>query len=171
MLHKARTKAAEDYVFRKGRSQSKVYSSPNNAPKRPKYDKNSREDRVKAIEEEAQDISRILRFKEKHLSQAEAARNYRTCEQLTEEMMGLKSRKNELQVEKQLFDKKRKCAQRRQAKKRQDSHSSDFAGSTPSTSRCNTPFSPFQSSLISPPNVLLVLSAQTFLLSHQSTIT
>ena len=109
LLHKARTKAAEDYVFRKGRSQSKVYSSPNNAPKRPKYDKNSREDRVKAIEEEAQDISRILRFKEKHLSQAEAARNYRTCEQLTEEMMGLKSTKNEPQVEKQ---KKRKHAQR-----------------------------------------------------------
>ena len=153
LLQIARQKASENYVFKKGRSQSKVYCSPDSAPKRPKYDKESREDRVKAIEEEVQDISRILWFKEKRHSQAEAARNYRTCEQLTEEMMGLKSRKKELQVEKRLFDNKRKRAQRRDAKKQQDSHSSDFAGSTPSTSRCDTPFSPFQSSLMSPPNV------------------
>ena len=76
LLHKARTKAAENYVFKRGGSRSKVYDSPNNVPKRPKYNNDSREDRVKAIEEVVHDISRILRYKEKRLSQAEAARYY-----------------------------------------------------------------------------------------------
>ena len=94
-----------------------MYGNLDNAPKRPKYDNQARADRVKAIEEEVRDISRILQFKQKRLLQAEAARNYRTCEQLTEEMMGLRSRKNELQVGKRVFDRKGKRAQRRQAKK------------------------------------------------------
>lgn len=156
LLQKARKKAAENYVFKKGRSRSKAYGKPDSAPKRPKYDKEARDSRIKAIEEEVQDISRILKFKEKRLLQAEAAKNYRTCEQLTEEMMGLKSRKNELQVEKRLFDKKGKRAQRREAKRRQDSWSSDYAGSTPNSSRCETPvdglLSP-QGSFMSPPSV------------------
>ena len=82
LLQKAREKAAETYVFKKGRSRLKSYGAP-------KYDKDARNARVTVIEE---DITRILRFKEKRLLQAEAARNYKTCEQLTEDMMVLKAR-------------------------------------------------------------------------------
>ena len=147
LLQKAREKAARNYVFKKGRSRSKFYGDPVcETPKRPTLNKEAREDRLQAIEEEARDILRILQFKEKRLTQAEAARNYKTCEQLTEEMMALRSRRNEIDVEKCLLEKKGKRARRRQAKKPFDHRSSDYAGSTPS-SRCDTPLG----GLMSPP--------------------
>ena len=106
----ARKKIADEgYVFKKGHSWSKVYgdsatAEPAVTPKRPKYDKEMREERLKVIGEELRDISRMLLFKEKRLSQAEAARNYRLCEQ---QMMDLKSKKRELDAEKRLFEIKR----------------------------------------------------------------
>ena len=54
------------------------------------------------------DISRILQFKEKRLSQHEVDRNYHSCEQVTEEMMSLKGRKRELEGEKTILLKKAK---------------------------------------------------------------
>ena len=72
-----------------------------------------REDRLKAISEELNDISRILLFKEKRLSQSEAARNYKVCEQLTEDIMEHKSRRRELEAERRLFVQKVKRAKRR----------------------------------------------------------
>lgn len=47
LLEKARKKVAEDgYCFRKGRSRSKVYGDPDTSstPKRPKFDKEMREE-------------------------------------------------------------------------------------------------------------------------------
>ena len=110
LLEKARKKVADEgYVFKKGRSRSKLYGQPvtETTPKRPKYDKEMREERLKAIDEESRDISRMLLFKEKRLAQAEAGKNYRLCEQVTEEVMALKSRKRELNTEKHLFEQKK----------------------------------------------------------------
>ena len=106
------------------------------------------------IGEELGDISRILRFKEKRLSQAEAARNYRLCEQVTEEMMDLKSRRRDLETEKRLFEQKRRRAKKREAKVRQESESSDLDGGPSSRSRsttCSRSVTPVSSHLFSPP--------------------
>ena len=72
-------------------------------PRRPKFDEKMREERLHSIEQELTDIYRILQFKEKRLSQHEVDRNYRSCEQVTEEMMSLKGRKRELEGEKTIL--------------------------------------------------------------------
>lgn len=48
---------------------------------------------LRMVGEELSDISRMLHFKERHLSQAQAAKNGKQCEHVTEEIMGLKSRR------------------------------------------------------------------------------
>ena len=73
LLQEARKKVADDgYAFKKGRSQSKSYGHPEteSTPKRPKYNQELREERLRAIHEELDDISRMLLFKERHLSQS-----------------------------------------------------------------------------------------------------
>ena len=150
LLQKARRKVADDgYVFKKGRSRSKHYGIHDAAstPKRPKCDKEMREERLQTIEDEMSDIARMVRFKEKRLSQAEAGRNYKVCEQLTEEMMALKSRKRELDSEKRLFEQKKKRAKTREiriqrvSKEKQESEPSDLDGGPRSktTSTCSSP--------------------------------
>ena len=115
LLQKARKKVADDgYVFKKGQSRSKLYGQLDTTKsKRPKLDKDMREERLQAIDEEVKDIARMLQFKEKRLSQAEAGRNYKQCEQVTEEVMALKSRKRDLDAEKRLLEQKSKRAKRR----------------------------------------------------------
>ena len=77
----ARKKVADDgYVFKKGHSRSKIYGQSDilSAPKRPKYDKEAREEHIVATGEELSDISRLLAYKEKSLCQAENARSSRS---------------------------------------------------------------------------------------------
>ena len=138
LLQLARKKVADDgYVFKKGHSRSLVYGiSREPTPKRPKYSHEMRDNRIEAIEEEIDDISRIMRFKEKRLTQAEAAKKYAICEQLTIE---LRDRKRELEIEKMQFVKKGKRALKRRAEKmvpeaEKDTESSDVDGDCPSTS-------------------------------------
>ena len=155
LLEKARKKVADEgYVFKKGRSRSKSYGHPvtETTPKRPKYDREMREERLKAIDEEGRDISRMLLFKEKRLAQAESGKNYRLCEQVTDEVMVLKSRKRELNTEKHLFEQKKKRATRREARIRCESESSDLDGG-PSSSRSTTKsrsVTPLSSQIVSP---------------------
>lgn len=136
LLTKARKEVADTgYIFKKGHSRSKVYgqSATETAPKRPKYDKEIREKRLEAIDDELHDIAKVCAYKERRLSQAEAGRNYSLCEQITEEMMSLKSKKRELDTEKHLFEQKDKRAKRRQKRKFSESDYSDL-DSVPSTS-------------------------------------
>lgn len=144
LLEKARKRVAEDgYCFKKGCSRSKVYggSGTSSTPKRPKFDKEMREERIKQIQDDLNDLSRVLAFKEKRLAQCEAARNYRVCEQVTEEMMELKSRKRQLEVEKHIFEKKKKQASAREVRIRRASESddTDCAPASSNTSRSTTP--------------------------------
>lgn len=178
LLKLARKKVAEDgYVFKKGHSRSKIYgqAASSSTPKRTKYDEEMRAERLQNIEEELSDISRMLEFKGKRLSQHEAAKNYRSCEQVTEEMMALKERKRELEVEKALFVKKARRAKARQKKKYTlaTSGASDVpfsSPSSPSTSRSVTPvlrhMSPSQCSVGSPESP--ICSGQSVTLSNSS---
>ena len=95
-------------VFKKGHSRSKTYglSQDECAPKRPKFSQEMRENRIEAIEDELGDML----FKEKRLTQAEAAKKYTMCEQLTIEIKELRDRKRELELEKMQFVKKGKRA-------------------------------------------------------------
>jgi len=52
------------------------------------------------------DLSRLLKFKEKWLSQAESSRSYKACEQVSEEITSLKSKVTELQTEGDYLKKK-----------------------------------------------------------------
>lgn len=168
LLQLSRKKVAEDgYSFRKGHSRSKVYGLAESScqVKRPKFDEAMRDERLQSIEEELCDISRILQYKEKRLSQHEASKNYRLCEQVTEEMMDLKSKRRELEAEKAVFIKKARRAKARQNKRSarlaEDSESSDVDSILPkSRSRSKSltpglnspspsPCSPF-ASLVSP---------------------
>ena len=132
----------EGYVFKKGRSRSKLYGNPQAeaAPKRPKYSEDMREERMATIDEELRDISRIMHFKERRVMQAEAGKKYTICEQITEELMDLKSKKHELEVERRSFINKArraKCRQRRLQRK-EEVESSDVETEGPSSSRCST---------------------------------
>ena len=102
-----------------------------------------RADRVQNIEEELADISRILHFKEKSLLQHEVSKNYCLCEQVTEEMMTLKSKRHELEAEKAIFMKKERRAKARARKKcaivTSDDGSDVATCSRSSTSRSATP--------------------------------
>ena len=73
-------------------------SSIPSAPKRPKFHKEAREERIVALNDEVKDIARLLAYKEKSLSQAECACNYKLCEKITEELMALKSRRRDLKL-------------------------------------------------------------------------
>ena len=64
LLQLSRKKVAEDgYIFIKGHSRSKVYgqSDDTSTPRRAKYDE---EERLKNIEEELADITRMLHFRD-----------------------------------------------------------------------------------------------------------
>ena len=77
-----------------------------------------RADRVKSINDELSDIDRLLKLKEKRLSQAESSKCYKTCGQVTEEIMTLKSKATDLNREKRLFEKKADRAKRRMLRKK-----------------------------------------------------
>ena len=145
LLALARKKVADDgYVFKKGHSRSKVYgvSQDSSIPKRPKYNQEMRESRIEAIDEELDDIQRILQFKQKRLVQAETAKKYAFCEQLTMEMKELRDKKRELEFERKEFVKKGKRAKKRQVREMEDQgeESSDVdADCHSSSSRSVTP--------------------------------
>lgn len=89
-------------------------------PKRPKYSQEMRESRLEAIDEELDDIQRILQFKQKRLTQAETTKKCAFCEQLTMEMKELRDKKRELELERKEFVKKGKRAKKRRVREIED---------------------------------------------------
>ena len=80
----------------------------------------------------------MIRFKEKRCSQAETTRNYKVCDQLTEEQMELKKKRRELEAELTIICRKEKRAQRYLSQK----PSSESAETSTSTSPFLSPKSP-----------------------------
>ena len=111
LLTKARRKVSDDgYCFKKGKSRSKLYgTSPESVvPKRIKLDQKMRDERIKGIEEDIADISSHIAFNEKRCSQTEIAQNYKTCDEVTQEILECKSRKQELEKQLRLLMQKEK---------------------------------------------------------------
>lgn len=128
LLQKARKKVSDDgYTFKKGRSCSKLYGTTEatSAPPRRRYDEELRKERLQVIDEEIGDVARIVAFKEKRISQAEAAKNYKVCEHMTEEIMELKTKKRGLEAEKKLLLKGGQRARARNVRKQRGVDQSD----------------------------------------------
>lgn len=108
LIELARKKASETYSFRKGKSRSKVYGTSKDGsptPKRPKLDKELRDNRIAELNEIIPDLAKRIAIKESRCQQAEPVRNYKLCDELSEEIMHLKSEKREKEKELLLFKK------------------------------------------------------------------
>ena len=97
-------------MFKKGKSRSKQCMSSPPVMKKPKSSESMRMKRICQLEEDIEDISDQLNFKEKRREQAIFAKNYKLCDQLTDEMSSLKKQKREYQNELVLWKKKQKQA-------------------------------------------------------------
>lgn len=141
LLELARKKASETYSFRKGKSRSKAYGTSKDGsptPKRPKLDKEMRDNRIAELNEIIPDLAKRIAIKESRCQQAETVRNYKLCDELSEEIMHLKSEKREKEKELLLFEKKDIRAKKyEEAKIRRQSDCTDTTGS--SRSRSTTP--------------------------------
>lgn len=117
LLEAAREKVDSTYSFKKGKSRSKKYMTSVPSPKRSKISKEFREQRMKEVEDELQNLCERIEYKEKRRRIAEDARNYKLCEEITEEIGESKKRKQELQAElSQLLKRDKKSRWYRQRK-------------------------------------------------------
>ena len=86
---------------------------------------------IKQLEEDIKDLSDQLKYKEKRRNQAASSRNYKVCDQLTEEMHAtVKKQKRECEEELSLWNKGQATSQLVQAEstivsEKSSAHSSD----------------------------------------------
>jgi len=103
-------------------------------PKHPKFDREMRDNRVTELIEVIVDLTKRIAIKESRCQQAEIARNYKLCDQLSEDIMELKSEKRQNEKELLFFKKKEKRSVRYQEVKcRKLSESPDTASRSGST--------------------------------------
>lgn len=101
----------EGYQYKKGRSRSKVFGSDSDtAPKRPKLSEEYRQRRLQQIQEENKSINTRISFKEKRVELASRDKNFKLCDQLTEEIAELQKQRRVLESEMRGLMKKEKKA-------------------------------------------------------------
>ena len=82
------------------KSRSKQLKDSPPAPKRPKTSQSIRSKHIsELVEEDIKDLCDRLKYKEKMIDSANLSRNYKLCDQLTEEMSELKEKKQECEKE------------------------------------------------------------------------
>ena len=79
------------YQFKKGRSRSKKLAGDPQL-KSPKMDKDLRTQRIQELKEDIKDCNDRILFKEERCEAASAVKNYKLCDNLSEEIVALKSR-------------------------------------------------------------------------------
>lgn len=95
------------YQFKKGHSRSKkVVRAGESLPKKQKIDKALRAQRIQELNEDINDCNSRITFKEKRCDAASAVQNYKTCDNLTEEIVHLKARRRQLQAELNIYERK-----------------------------------------------------------------
>ena len=113
LLEAAREMVDESgYVYKKGKSRSKQLNPSAEEliprPKRQKTTEVLRQDRIAHIEDGMKGLDQTLVWKEKRREVVSDSRNYRECEEITEEMGILKQKRHELRVELQELQKKQR---------------------------------------------------------------
>ena len=92
----------QGYNFAKGKSRSKRFASPPQdtpKPTRTKISSDVRQKRISALREDMANIDKQLTFKNKRHQQAETVRNYKMCEDITEEIKFVMKQNRELSEE------------------------------------------------------------------------
>lgn len=104
------------YIYSKGKFRSEhLHPSLETAttlPKRHTLLMETRTKHMEAVQENLKDISDRLSYKSKWRQAAETVRNYKLCDELTEDISNLKSRKRELEAEVAILKKKSKRSER-----------------------------------------------------------
>ena len=100
----------EGYDYKKGKSRSRslntsVASEP---PKRKNITEKYRLSRIAELQERIKDITDRLGYKEKRRESASIVRNYKECDQITEQMSELKCERKRLDIELASLNKKQK---------------------------------------------------------------
>ena len=131
------------YAYRKGKSRSKSFGNgvEETRVKRVKTSTDERTARMKAIKEELHDLKDRLSFKRKRIEAAESSKNYKLCDQLSEEMGELNKTKRLLEMEKNVLERKESKSHRYFKRKSRRESDSDSSSSTSSK----------RSPLLSPP--------------------
>ena len=93
MLDLAQAKVNKQYDFKKGKSRSKRYQSTATAPKRVKTTESMRAKHISDLEEDLKDLNDQLKYKDKRREQATMSRNYKLCDELTEDMSTIKKKR------------------------------------------------------------------------------
>ncbi len=146
LLELARTKVKDDgYNFKKGKSRSKQAQSDSPAPKRSKTSETLRAKHITELEEDIKDLDERLKFKEKRRDQATMTRNYKVCDQLTEEMTALKKQRREYVEELRLWKRKQQWYKRKRSLPKSPNSASESDAEQTKRSRSLTPMSPSSS--------------------------
>lgn len=125
LLEQARERVVEaGYEFKKGKSRSKKYKDVNETPTRKYTSKVIRERRLEEINEEISQLDKQISFKQKRVEQAELAKNYKICDEVTEEIGTIKSDRRVLANEKKSIMKKVQQAKWYSSRKKRMSASS-----------------------------------------------
>lgn len=96
----------ETYTFVKNKSRSRIGQSNAPTPKRRKTDESTRLKRISELEEDLKDFNDRLKYKEKMRDSATSSRNYKLCDQVTEEMSSIKKNKREAEQELAIWQRK-----------------------------------------------------------------
>ena len=100
------------YEYKKGKSRSKRFGSAGSVeastPKRPKLDQEFRTKRMQQIKEEVKTINTQVSFKERRVEAGAQLKNFKVCDQLTDEISELQKQRRALEMELQCLEKKEK---------------------------------------------------------------
>ena len=111
LLEAARASVYESgYTYKKGHSRSKRFSSSSSSepPKRPKLNQEIRERRIHDLTEEISDLDKRISFKEKRVNAAANVKNYKACDEITDEIAECKAKRRQLLAEMKEFKNKDK---------------------------------------------------------------
>ena len=99
LMDEARAKIIKDgFQFVKGKSRSTRGEEPVVA-KRQYHNQGMREQRLRSIEEDCQDLADRILFKEKRITTFANVMDYKKCDELKEEVMALKQERRQLEEE------------------------------------------------------------------------
>ena len=133
----------DGYSYKRGKSRSKrLGDTTESTPKRKKVSEEYRLRRIDAVQESIQGLTDRIGYKEKRRDAANNMRNYKECDQLTEEISTLKVERRQCETELTELKRKQEKSKYSKAYWRKKSQPSDYSPSSPLA----TPFSPSSSS-------------------------
>ncbi|XP_065907720.1 uncharacterized protein [Dysidea avara] len=148
LLDAARSKVNSSYSFKKGKSRSNKYCGAveSTATKQPRLTFDARVERMKRLEEDIQNLKERISYKEKRRQMAENVKNYKACDDITEEIASLSKQKRELENELLVLQKKTKRSMSYHSRNVASSQESDDSSSK--TRRLHKSLKPKESKVV-----------------------